>query len=298
MGLFRLLTSNRDPAPSADQNARNKSVQVAFLALPTPAVLVDATGAVIAVNVAWLRHPGLMKLRAGDNVGVEWARMTSDMSVAEAIAEVIRERRPTQVESTHVSRELRRFLVHVGPAPSSGGGALAVVIDLTSQFERERRLLHDAIHDPLTGVPNRGFVLQRIEEALLRLRRYGDQFALLYLDLNAFKRINDRYGHAYGDEVLREVTRRWSRVIRAPDVLGRVGGDEFVVVIQHAVGPAATHLAARIAASLSEPLFIGSTAVVTTVAIGMATPPGEANAEEALALADAAMYARKQAPND
>jgi diguanylate cyclase (GGDEF)-like protein len=159
--------------------------------------------------------------------------------------------------------------------------------DVTDRREREARLRHRADHDPLTGLPNRRVLRQRLVITLARPDRAG---ALLFCDLDGFKAVNDRHGHAAGDEVLREVARRLRRSVRERDLVARLGGDEFVVVL--------TDLAAvpdsveRVEAALAEP-FAGTEAPLRA-AVGVAVFPGDgATVADLLDAADRAMYAAK-----
>ena len=109
---------------------------------------------------------------------------------------------------------------------------LVILSDMARRSERHSHLEHMAHHDALTGLPNRMLLLSRLDGALARSRRYQHTGAVLFVDLDHFKQINDNFGHAGGDEVLREVARRVSRRLRASDMAARFGGDEFVVLLE------------------------------------------------------------------
>jgi diguanylate cyclase (GGDEF)-like protein/PAS domain S-box-containing protein len=166
----------------------------------------------------------------------------------------------------------------------------------------ERKLLHDQLqylaqHDALTGLPNRLLLHDRLESALARAHRGLTGFSLLYLDLDKFKQVNDRFGHAVGDLLLREVASRIRHCVREADTVARVGGDEFVVLLEtvRLSGDAAL-VAAKIQAELSRPVNIGGHIVHAIPSIGVATYPehGE-SAQQLLKHADEAMYLAKQA---
>ncbi len=162
---------------------------------------------------------------------------------------------------------------------------LTVGLDLRDQEERLRRA---ALSDTLTGLPNRAALVETLERAV---RAPDRRFAVLFLDLDGFKQVNDRLGHAAGDELLVYVAERIRRSLRAGDMAARFGGDEFVVFLAEA-GPAdqLARIAARLRASIAAPYTVAGTVVQVGVSIGC-TPCGESgSADEILSAADAAMY--------
>ncbi len=167
------------------------------------------------------------------------------------------------------------------------------------RHRREERARHAALHDPLTGLPNRTLVLDRLELALARRQRDGTDVAMLMLDLDRFKVINDSLGHAVGDQLLVALASRLREVLRPADTVARLGGDEFVVVCEGQGGARqAVELAERISAAISRPFVLPSGQHVLTASIGVAV--AERVDETAAALlrdADAAMYrAKKRGP--
>ena len=172
-----------------------------------------------------------------------------------------------------------------------------LLIDTTDRKLLESKLIHDALHDPLTGLANRVLVRDRVEHALARRERSGGAVGLLFVDLDDFKRVNDSYGHASGDQVLVEVAARLTGAVRAEDVVGRQHGDEFAVLLER-VGSAdeAVLAANRVLRELRRPITLGTATIVVggSIGIALATETG-ATAEELLTQADAAMYAAKAA---
>jgi diguanylate cyclase (GGDEF)-like protein len=165
--------------------------------------------------------------------------------------------------------------------------------------ERERaelRLKHQAQHDTLTGLPNRAFLLDRLTNALARYQRDRRRhFAVLFLDLDRFKVINDSVGHLVGDEMLKEAGTRIAAALRAPDMVARLGGDEFAILLEDIAGEHdAYSVARRVIASLGEPIRVGGKELFTSASVGIAVShPRYVRAEDLLRDADVAMYRAK-----
>ncbi len=179
-------------------------------------------------------------------------------------------------------------------------GAVASYDDVTLRVEQDRRTRHEADTDPLTGLANRRALERTLASALARAAARGRTSAVLMLDLDGFKAINDQHGHAAGDAALREVARRLRRCVRERDLVARLGGDEFVVLLTDVGGSsgAAAEACARVDAALSEPIALEHAEVPLRAAIGVATFPADgADAPSLLAHADRAMYAAKGAKN-
>jgi diguanylate cyclase (GGDEF)-like protein/PAS domain S-box-containing protein len=168
-------------------------------------------------------------------------------------------------------------------------GLVVTFRDVTVLRQAEERLAYAATHDPLTGLANRPLLIDRLEHALAR--RVGT-LAVLFIDLDGFKAVNDRHGHQVGDDILARVARAIERAVRPADTVARFGGDEFVVVADD-LGPAdAGSLAKRLTAGVAE-VAVGPLHLEASVGIAMAEP-GE-SADALLRRADAAMYAEKHA---
>jgi len=167
--------------------------------------------------------------------------------------------------------------------------------DVTELHQAQKELAHRAGHDALTGLANRYLLNDRIVQALARARRDGTRLAVLFLDLDDFKRLNDSMGHASGDIVMREVADRLKAASRESDTVARFGGDEFVIVIEQiGDGNKAREIAERILKSVFEVLFpVGGDTVRLSASIGVALGNGESSSECLLADADTAMYAAK-----
>jgi diguanylate cyclase (GGDEF)-like protein len=153
-----------------------------------------------------------------------------------------------------------------------------------------------AFRDALTGLPNRLLFDDRVSSAVERCRRDGSSMAMLFIDLDGFKPVNDSFGHRVGDDVLREIGRRLSEQLRAVDTVARVGGDEFVLLLEGASDSAAiAQMAQRLIDVVSAPMNEGEHEVRVSCSIGIALFPSDGPHKELMAHADAAMYAAKRA---
>jgi diguanylate cyclase (GGDEF)-like protein len=156
-----------------------------------------------------------------------------------------------------------------------------------------------AYHDALTGLPNRRLLEDRLEQALAHADRTGNKVAVLLLDLDHFKEVNDTFGHHIGDLALQEIVRRLACRMRAADTLARSGGDEFTVVSAVADLDGAEVLVADLESALSTPVSIEGSRFQTGLSIGVALYPDDgSNPDELHAAADEAMYAAKRATRD
>ncbi|HVS65580.1 MAG TPA: EAL domain-containing protein [Thermoanaerobaculia bacterium] len=170
--------------------------------------------------------------------------------------------------------------------------------DISARKRAEESLIYDAFHDGLTGLANRSLFLDRLGVALAALRRSPNQrFAVLFLDLDRFKTVNDSLGHGVGDRLLVAIARRIEELTRPIDTVARLGGDEFALIAGRVADSAgAAHIAERLQVGLAEPFLIGDHEVYVTASIGIALPDEEtADAERLLRDADLAMYRAKAA---
>ena len=172
---------------------------------------------------------------------------------------------------------------------------LTVIEDVTERKQSERRIAHLAHHDALTGLANRVLFREQLEQSLKRLRSHGGRLALLYLDLDRFKGINDTLGHPVGDELLKDVAKRLRDCIGESDFVARLGGDEFAIVRDAFDTPDdVTALVTRILETMKAPYEIGGHHLVTEATIGVALAPDDAaDPDELLKNADLAMYRAK-----
>ncbi|MBI5431150.1 MAG: GGDEF domain-containing protein [Nitrosomonadales bacterium] len=173
----------------------------------------------------------------------------------------------------------------------------SVVRDISERKSAEQRIEQLAHFDALTDLPNRTLFFDRLDQAVARARRYKQKFAILYLDLDGFKQINDEYGHQVGDSVLRMVAERLTESARDMDTVARIGGDEFIFILNN-IGHQdnVARVAAKVYGSLSRPFVINGNACTIGCSIGISIFPDDTESQETLVkLADDAMYISKKA---
>jgi len=179
---------------------------------------------------------------------------------------------------------------------SQGIAIIISISDLTERKRHEEQLFQKANFDSLTGLPNRGLAFDRLQQTLILARREGGKFALMMLDLDHFKNVNDSFGHDVGDELLQEVARRMTQCIRASDTVARLGGDEFSLLLPE-LGDAmeAEMIAQKIINACTKPLFIDGHNIRIGVSIGITIYPDDGEHQEVLFKnADIAMYQCKK----
>ena len=204
-----------------------------------------------------------------------------------------------KVVNRRKSGELFTVTQTVTPIVDDGGRPthfVAIHEDITAKLEAEARIQHLARHDFLTDLPNRYSLTERLEHEARLAKRRARPMAVLILDLDHFKGVNDSFGHTTGDELLVEAARRLSRNVRDVDLLARLGGDEFAVVQVDLAGPdSAAELATRLIECLTPPFELRDQRVYTGASIGIAiSPPADCDPEELLKQADLALYRAKE----
>ena len=175
---------------------------------------------------------------------------------------------------------------------------LAQLQDITKSKRISQELAHQALHDALTGLPNRALLTDRLLQGLIGTRRRGGQLGVILLDIDNFKVLNVAAGHSKGDELLLHAAARIAGVIREGDTIGRFGGDEFVVVCDDVSLQETIYIATRILEAMREPFFAGAAETATTASIGIAMQGEEATPETLLRDATAAMYLAKSRGRD
>lgn len=175
-------------------------------------------------------------------------------------------------------------------------GAVCVFRDVTAHRQQTAQLIYEAQHDALTGLPNRNLLKDRLNQAVARAQRTQLQFAVLFIDLDRFKEINDELGHAAGDVLLKQAAARLHACVRTEDTVARLGGDEFVVIIERlAAAEVATAVAGKILQSLAEPFALAERDASVSASIGISLFPDHATETEMLLRnADQATYRAKE----
>jgi|GEM_PF-6872518 len=276
-----------------------------FRAMPGSVALLDAPGRVVAVNDRWRRFA---EANEGDDDGyLGWsyldvcrnARADGAHALARSLAGLLAGKR-TDVDyeyPCHAPGRKRWFVMHAtGIEVVAGRFAVVSHVDITDRRLAEMDAARRADRDDLTGLLNRGAFRQRLTEALARTKQRGVRVAVLFVDLDGFKQINDRFGHRVGDVLLEEVGGRLGRSFRVEDAVARFGGDEFVLFVQEG-GPDGTfgRVAERLHECLAKPIAVGDETFGIEASIGVSLCPDHGNDVDALVFAaDEAMYQAKR----
>ena len=173
---------------------------------------------------------------------------------------------------------------------------IAIQQDMTLQSQQQEQERYLAYHDMLTGLPNRGHFIKLLEQEMLHAARAKEMFAVLFLDLDKFKPVNDTFGHDVGDRLLQAVAERLQSAIRKSDTVARFGGDEFAILLVGLLDmEVAITIACKLVSTLAQPFVIGEHKIHIGVSIGIAMYPADGKTQEELTRkADQAMYAAKQ----
>ncbi len=290
------LTAARERAEAANANlSQVLSEQTVILEAATVGIAHVRGGVVEKCNP---RMAVLLQRPAAALVEAPLARLGVPADAGEATAIAAQLVAGTAHEGDHevLRGDGSRFWCHIKATPidpaAPAKGAIWVFVDVQERIESDRRIRHLAHHDPLTGLPNRILLRDRLAMALAQARRHELLVCLLLVDLDRFKAINDRHGHDAGDAVLVEAGRRIAQCVREEDTVARLGGDEFVVVLgglrsrEHCGG-----VAKKLIAALSMPVEHRGTVLSVGASVGIAVFPDDAGDADALMrCADAAMY--------
>jgi diguanylate cyclase (GGDEF)-like protein/PAS domain S-box-containing protein len=184
------------------------------------------------------------------------------------------------------------------PINDLGGNLVAIAgiaRDITEKKRYEKRYRFLAFHDPLTELPNRRLFIEMLDKKIKEIQRYNRQFAVLYMDMDNFKKVNDTFGHDVGDELLKQFARRIKNNLRDSDVVARIGGDEFTVLLSEINGKeSAAHVARRILKSLARTWKIDNQEFITTSSVGITLNRENDDEKNILKRADIALYQAKE----
>jgi diguanylate cyclase (GGDEF)-like protein/PAS domain S-box-containing protein len=264
-------------------------------------LIIDAHYRVVALNQAFSNITGFApadvigeeapSLRAGAHEPAFYQQIWDYVAVHEHWeGELLGVRRSGEVYPVWVA------LTAIRDAAGQISNYMAILGDITDRKQVEEHTRHLAEHDFLTDLPNRVLFLDRLHQALATARRQNTRVAVMFLDLDRFKAINDTHGHQAGDSVLKEVAARLTHCVRGADTVSRQGGDEFVVILADIGGAdQAAHVAGSVMHAVSQPMRVGGQEVVLSVSIGISICPSDGeDVDTLLKHADVAMYHAKQ----
>ena len=295
-----------DRAKAQAELARKEAfVRSIFDSVDTHLAVLDRSGVIVDANQHWLAEvrsgeADMKDATIGDDylVFLRAGNTDDNRAVAAGIEAVLDHTRPSFSFEFPLEREgdRRWYQLSVQPLRAPDGGAVIVHRDITERTRIEVALEHQALHDVVTDLPNRTLLRDRLRQAILAARRRNTKVALLFIDLDRFKELNDTFGHQAGDVVLREVGERFVDAVRASDTVARLGGDEYAVLIPLAADrDEAVMVARRILASLQEPFTVEGESAFIEASIGIVLCPehGE-DVQTLMRRADVAMYAAKR----
>jgi diguanylate cyclase (GGDEF)-like protein/PAS domain S-box-containing protein len=270
------------------------------IAIMTPAV--EAIGPRIAfVNDGFCSIYGLRREEVIGQTPMIFGIVERHQAIFDALLQHVFEYRPFEAEATARRRDGREFELDLQLIPVEDGGQLthwvAFLRDVTAMKTQVLSLRHQAMHDGLTDLPNRTLLFDRLEKSIEKARQENAVLALMLMDLDRFKEVNDTFGHQFGDALLKQVAFRLQNQMRDHDTVARLGGDEFAVVlpaVADANGAALT--ARRVLNTLEQPFVVDGQVLEVGASIGIALYPEHGtDARTLLRRADVAMYAAKQA---
>ncbi len=261
----------------------------------------DAMHRIVSINPALERMIGLRSHQVTGRPSGLFVRAVDDASFA-AVNEALMQGKPWQGEvrlKKKTGRSMHGWaaLSVVRDAENQVRHHVAIFSDMTERKEAQARIEFLAHHDPLTGLPNRLLLRDRVAQALSHAARVQGRVALMYLDLDRFKTINDSLGHPVGDALLREVVERLKSCVRDSDTICRQGGDEFIILLNDVRdSEAVSRIAEKIHLRMTEPVTLGKHVLTTSFSIGIALGPEDGNDfDTLLQKADTAMYHAKEA---
>lgn len=276
--------------------AERSKLFATLAAVPDALITLDAGGRVEYLNDAAEKLTGVSLERARK------LHVSSVVQLCDANGRSIQ--LPVGDESDRSRSGTGHLLTHAGTVDvtyvssrieSTPSGTLVMLRDVTAEHRLALRLSFEALHDPLTGLPNRRAVLERIEDAIRGARERGERHAIAFVDLDNFKSVNDRFGHVVGDRVLAEMARVMGKAVRSVDAIARLGGDEFVVLLTNCRIGHARRVAEKVReAVLTHQILHDGEVLEVGASIGIASiDASTTSAAAVIAAADAACYKAK-----
>lgn len=284
-------------APLPEEEPLDHQAQALVDSIPIPVLVRDANYRAVACNSAYESLTGKARAQVighqADFVRAARARLRAPREGTDALSCGRYESREIQILGADGRQHSVAFVER--PFPGTGDLHVVTLLDITACKETEAELSYRALHDSLTDLPNRALFSERLETVLADARRRGESFAVVFLDLDRFKAVNDTIGHAGGDELLRQVAARLRASVRGNDTVARLGGDEFTMILT-SCGTAATvsRTAERILADLGRPFELNGQSFSVGASVGIALYPAHGtDAADLLQRADTALYRAK-----
>ena len=272
---------------------------------PTSIVITDANAIIQYVNPWFTQETGYTSAEAiGCNPRLLQSGLTTPSLYQEMWDHLPRgETWVGELVNRRKSGEVYWEEARIAPVKDAAGNIthyVAVKLNITDRKNAQDRLVYMATHDVLTQLPNRGLFFDRVTQSLELAKRRGGRAALLFIDLDKFKPINDTWGHAVGDLLLKAVAQRLTARIRAADTVGRIGGDEFVILLREVANEeGAIKVAEALRDALRQPFEVADKTLAISASIGIALSPDHGgDASELTRHADEAMYRAKEAGRD
>lgn len=299
VGIARDVTSRHDAEDALRQREAHLRAIVDRSAIGI--AVTNTRGVIVETNPAFQRMVGYTAEELCGRFAEELTTVEDANAARGTLCEIragIRD--SATIEKRYVRKDGELVWVSVTLSSIQGGpdrgvtGIVAMAQDITSRKAMEQQLMHRAYHDELTGLPNRVRFRERVEEALARRDRPTDRIAVMFLDLDDFKEVNDRRGHQAGDRFLRVVAERLLNATRGSDTVARLGGDEFGILLQNVQQEEDfVTVGVRVITSLSSPVQLDDYEVTSTASVGIARAYDGSTTDEILRQADLAMYRAK-----
>ncbi len=285
---------------SEHANRERALATAVFETSPLAILVTDTKGRIITTNHAFAELSGLSQAQTkGAKANILRSGRHSSEFYRQMWEELLRTGSwKGEIWNRHRNSEIRRdelTIIAVLDDHKAVIHYVGMLQDITERYTEQEKVKYQAMHDYLTGLPNRALLMEQLNHHLALARRYGSKVALMFIDLNGFKPVNDHHGHAVGDQLLQLVARRMQRVLRASDILCRQGGDEYVLLIPEAPGQEKLlEIARKLRSAVALPYPELPDDVVVSVSIGIACWPRHGtDADSLLDAADAAMYRAK-----